>query len=524
MTDVLIEAGTLLANAEERTVSGLLVPFGEIGTTNLGKFAIAKGTAKIPTDHSIVTLNVAHDRSQPVGRATLLAEEEDGIHGTFNIAKTEEGDQLLAEIAAGKRSKLSVEMKNIVLRAGQLVSGAIFGAAAVEKGAFPSAALMAEDAGDTTEHDVARLLRVIAEVTAERDAAVQTPTNETPAPAGEKEPTVGIPNTLEASAPAKTSPITVTEIGALMFAAKMGTLDAEGSKKLEENNGNALFATLSDVAYDGTGGLAPTMGQPQWLGEIWNALTYRQQVLPLFEHKDLNAINFAGFKWTTKPAGGDWAGNKSAVPSNTLVVAPVTGTAVRYAIGHDIAREFLDFNTPGFFESYAAAVSEDYARWADGKVATAAVAGATTLAGDALTTLPGPTGGTIGSAASAIIDGATALVLQGTLPTFALVGVGLWKQLVKSPATNVLGYLNAALGLSEGDLEGFVLRPSASVATNKVLVGAKQAVSVFELPRVPIRVDALDLAKGGIDKAAFGYLGVNVNDALGLRLVTAATS
>jgi hypothetical protein len=202
----------------------------------------------------------------------------------------------------------------------------------------------------------------------------------------------------------------------------------------------------------------------------------------------------------------------------------VTGTASRWAIGHDVARELVDFPIDGFFESYAAAVTEDYARWSDNKVTAAAIAGATVLVGDALTTLPGATGGTIGSAASAIVDGATAIITTGSLPDFALVSTNLYKQLVKMPQSNVLGYLNASLGLSDGDLNGFTIRPSAAVAAGKVLVGSKSAVTVLELPGAPIRIDALDLARGGVDKAAFGYLGVNVNDALGLQLVTAATA
>jgi hypothetical protein len=57
-----------------------------------------------------------------------------------------------------------------------------------------------------------------------------------------------------------------------------------------------------------------------------------------------------------------------------------------------------------------------------------------------------------------------------------------------------------------------------------VLVGAKGSATVLELPGSPVRVDALDLARGGVDKAAFGYLGVSINDALGLQLVTAAVA
>jgi hypothetical protein len=340
-------------------------------------------------------------------------------------------------------------------------------------------------------------------------------------------PVANVPSTLQAAAPAAAEKrqLSVHEVGVLYAQRSQGIIsDFEMAKAMEGENGATLFAALSDVKFDGTGGLQPIMSPtPQWLGEAWTATKYRQQVLPLFSHGNLTALTFNGFKWTTKPAGGTWAGNKGNVPSNTLVVAPTTGTAGRYAIGHDIAREFVDFPVEGFFESYAAAVTEDYSKWADTLVATAILAGATTLAGDALTTLPGGTNN-IGSAASAIIDGATAIITAGSLPDFALVAPALWKQMAKMPKSNVIGYLNAALGLSEGDLDGFTIRPSATVAAGKVLVGCKEAVTVLELPGVPIRIDALDLARGGVDKAAFGYAGVNINDALGLQLVTAATA
>jgi hypothetical protein len=62
--DVQIEAGSLYANAEDRIVSGLLLPYGEIGQTNLGRFSIEAGTVNIPSDPDVVTLNVDHNREE----------------------------------------------------------------------------------------------------------------------------------------------------------------------------------------------------------------------------------------------------------------------------------------------------------------------------------------------------------------------------------------------------------------------------------------------------------------------------
>lgn len=553
MTAVQIESGALLASLEDRTVSGLLVPYGEVGNTNLGKFSIPAGTAAVPLDPSIVGMNTDHNRENPVARAVSLTDTPEGVRAVFAMATTPQGDAALAEAHSptGKRNRLSVEMTDIVIRAGKLVSGRIFGAALVAKGAFPSAALFAADVGTdpapapaaasttvekttgefTDEAGVTHTTTVTKTTTVDGDKTTISEITVIDEPAPEGEPTVGapIPKILEAKAPATTAPrgLSLTEMGVLYAQRSEGRItDADFATAIEGQNGNALFAALSDVKFDGTGGLSQVLSPAaQWLGQAWQATNYRQQVLPLFNHAILTSLSFTGWKWGTKPAGGNWPGNKGDVLSNTLTVTATPGTASRYAIGHDIAREFVDFPVEGFFEGYAAGVSEDYARWADGKVATAIIAGATTLAADALTTLPGVSGGTIGSAASAIIDGASVIITAGSLPDFALVAPALWKQMVKMPKSNVMGYLNAALGLQEGTLDQFIIRPSSSIAAGRVLVGCKAAATVLELGgESPVRIDALDLARGGIDKAAFGYLGVSINDAVGLQYVTAATA
>ena len=45
-------------------------------------------------------------------------------------------------------------------------------------------------------------------------------------------------------------------------------------------------------------------------------------------------------------------------------------------------------------------------------------------------------------------------------------------------------------------------------STPSVLVGSKMGVDFDEIPGGPLKIDAIDLAKGGIDKATHGYLQV----------------
>jgi hypothetical protein len=252
------------------------------------------------------------------------------------------------------------------------------------------------------------------------------------------------------------------------------------------------------------------MSPSAWLGEVEDGTTYRQRYVPLFGSKTLTSLSMSGFGWTTKPQGGTWTGNKDAIPSNTPVIAAKSANAVRWAGGHDIAREHRDFGTPGFFESYNAAMRESFDRWLDETVVlTSALAAATDVVAD------DPTGLSIGAGLSALIDGAAEVVEAGLIPTSAVVATALWKSIMKTPSSDVLGYLNASLGFTDGELDGFVIAP-APITAGHTLVIAKSAADVYTLPGSPIRAEALNIGNGGIDIGHFGYGGLHIKNAAGI--------
>src|SRR5215210_505674 len=150
MTEITIDAGTLTANEETRTATGLLLPYGEEGRTNLGRVKVKAGSIEIPADMTGLAVNIDHDREQPVAGFLAAAHTPQGAVSTVMFARTPEGDQALADALSGKRKHLSIEAKGIKIRDGEIVSGRLFAAALVEKPAFPSATLMAA-AADTTE-------------------------------------------------------------------------------------------------------------------------------------------------------------------------------------------------------------------------------------------------------------------------------------------------------------------------------------------------------------------------------------
>lgn len=547
--DVQIEAGSLYANAEDRIVSGLLLPYGEIGQTNLGRFSIEHGTVDIPSDPDIVTLNVDHNREEPVGRATELTETAAGIVGTFKIAQTEEGDQLLAEIADGTRAKLSAEVKNVVIRARKAVSGSLFGAAVVAQGAFPSAALLAEFAEDTDPEEEgeqvedttleAEVLDVLPTVDGTEEIIVDeepeevivsvvdpetgtaeevvfvpeteaTPDNQGDNPMG----AASAPETLQAHKAAPASQGLATVVNHLSEAAKSGSrsLFAEIAQREDAKAVTSLFAALEDITFDGVGSVGVNTAQPQWLGELWGGRTYERKYIPLIGSGALTALTMEAWKWNAKPSVAAWTGNKTAVPSNEPSTTPVTVSGQRYAGAHDWAREFRDFGRTDVIESALRAMTESYAKVTDIATIDALLAGATdVVAGSATSQV----------AWNRIMDGVEAII-DTAVPTFAVVASDLYRELVMTTSNDSLAYLNASLGLEAGTAAGFSIIPSSELTAGTVLVGAREAAVSYELGGSPIRVEAEAISVGGFDIGLFGYHAVNVVNAGALALVAPA--
>ncbi|WP_448072336.1 hypothetical protein [Georgenia yuyongxinii] len=142
-------AGTLLiASVDARTLTYRLLPYGEQGRTNVGRVTASKGSVTLPEDPSRLLLNLEHDRKRPVGKGVSIEDTDGGLVATFAIARTRAGDDLLEEAHEGLRAAVSVEIDSPVIRGGKLLAGLLTGAGAVVDPAFPSAQLVAADAGE----------------------------------------------------------------------------------------------------------------------------------------------------------------------------------------------------------------------------------------------------------------------------------------------------------------------------------------------------------------------------------------
>lgn len=502
----------LFADAATRRVRGLLLPYGEVSRRTVSDtepVMFEPGTVDLPADLTVFMLNRLHSQVHPIGRAVSIEDTDKGIVAEFQIAEGPDGDQALEDIRTGKVKRLSAEMRGLVRDGVNAVKAKLTGGALVPEGAFAGASLFSLAPDEATA-----LLTTITEAIA---AVTETPDEPDPeaAPAEDNQGGLFMSNaTVPAGVTAPVEDTRPQHSAAALFAATAYAGKSKDQTLLEQFRDLADLFAIAPIQHSGPS--AVTIGAdvqvPQALQELWDRRPYERKFAGLFNQQALTSMKVYGWRWATAPVVASYAGDTAEIPSNAVDTAPVTADAVRLAGGHRLDRRYYDFGDQGIIESYYRHMTESYGRVSDAAFLAAAVAGATAVAG-------GDYRSGIAAGLAATVDGALSVIASENTPSFAVVSPELWRDVVLTGATEVLGYLSASLGLERGDLAGFQMIPG-SVGTGKVLVGAKESMTVFELPGVPIRVDALAPHFGSTDAALFGYYATLINNAAALALVT----
>jgi hypothetical protein len=173
------------ANAEKRTVSGMLLPFGPVGHNGSGRWRFAAGSVEWNKSAvSRVKLNREHERAALLGAATEVKASDAGISAVFKVGRSAPGDEALNLAEDGALDGLSAEV-DVLDYTTDPVDSSVF---LVTKARLTGAALTA-----TPAFDDARLTSVAASAhegntpmkcsTCGLDHAPGTPCATVPAPA-----------------------------------------------------------------------------------------------------------------------------------------------------------------------------------------------------------------------------------------------------------------------------------------------------------------------------------------------------
>jgi len=367
----------LIANVEERLISGKIVPAGtgEVGNTSAGKVVFEKGAIALPEDPKTVKLLNQHDSRQPLGKATQFTEQEDGVYASFKVSRSNRGTEALILAEEGLQSGLSVGVE--VIKSKQ--KGNVM---------FVSAAKLLEVSLVTEPaFKSAQVIDVAAEETPEAVEEIQPTESET---AVENTPeTVAAPveaAAVEAARPVVTATTFVRERVAPITSAQY--LEANIKAAMGDDESRRIVRAADDSTSTNTGlTLAPHLNT-----FITDTFTGR----PAFEAATRAALIDSGMSFTvprlyvnnatanTAPTVADT--NEGVAPSETGMTSAYDTVDVNKFSGlQRVSFELVDRSSPAFMELMMVELRKAYEKATDAALIAAFTASGAQATGVAAT-------------------------------------------------------------------------------------------------------------------------------------------
>lgn len=479
MFDILTAAHPATVDQSARTVTGVVAYYDQSANTSYGRVLFERGSIILPDDLSRVKLCLDHDHHTAVGYATSATDEGDRLVMSFHIPETGLGTEALASAQAGLRDGLSV-------------------------GAYPTPDGAQYVNGEDTYHITAAHLREVSlcAIPAFDAARVTDVKAHHTAPEGMPMPPA---ETSQAPQPIVTAsaPKLLTASDAARLVATMTTSGAPLAQ---------IRAALNDITPDNDKGHG-FVGRPAWLGEFWQARQTARPLIDSITHKDLpRATKVQGWRWKTRPTVAKYSGNKTEIPSNKPETEPVEADVTRVAGGWDTDRIYVDLGDASMIESLWEAGRESCAYNSEAEVVAALAAAATKLTGAPADLLP-----------ALVLLGSRAASIGATL-SFITFSADVWTKFLELKKEEVPWWItkndSISLSTTEGSVNGLRLFVSTSLEAGTILAGDSRAATHYE-EKTPIRVNAVDLPRGGVDLGIFGYHATIVNDPRSLFKITA---
>lgn len=504
-------APEVTASATDRTISGLVLPYGVAAQrTSAGPVVFQAGSIEHHPELSRIKLLVDHDDKRAVGYCTELENTADGVRATFRVERSQAGDDALAKASPESRTRDGLSVGVDVLMAHQAADGSHL---LVTRAQLNEVSLVSLPA-----YTDARVLTVKASMHDPEPAPTPAPTPAPPAadpaPATPAVQASAAPAVQASATPAWTPAPTPTPpapkvVSLAMVCDKLAaTLGGGGATAAQ------VTAALADIvpAQDPAKGL---LGQDDWLGQLWAATQVARPFVDLFnDGQTLKRMKLRGWRWVTKPQVGDWAGNKAEVPTNTVLTEPAEADAYRIAGGWDVDRIFVDFGDSDMLEAIFSWAMFDYKLKSEAKVLAKVLDSATDLAPAA----------TVASASAALsLFGQEAGRLGAKVSTVAM-APDVWADFLEIPHNQLPWWITSAgasVDVTEGQASVGNLRLTSrtDLAAGTVVAADRRAAKFREQT---VRAQALDVAKGGVDLGLYAYNALLIQDARAIWKVSVA--
>lgn len=501
-----LQFSTEIFSADEatRTITGQIVPFSKPGNASIGTTVFATGSIR-PLDLNArkVLLNIGHDREKVVGHLIDAKINPAGMIGTFKIAETTTGNDLLAEAAAGIRTGLSVEAEiiNHEVRDNtvHVLDAIVTGVAATTSPAFGEHAQITKVAASEPD-----------EAEGQETPSEETPLEDTTEGVEMTDNTAGAVETTDTPVVATAAPSYVTATVRNPINSPASYLEHSVRAALGDDDSRLYVKAASDTTTTEVAGLVPT---PQ-LSTIWDPKT--TNVRPAISAVRTGVLPAAGMTFEiprvkTAPTVAA-AAEKGAFSDTQVEIEYVSCSVSKYAGMQKFDVEVLDRTSPAFFEELVRLMSNAYAKATDVAMATALQAG--TLDGTAIT-LPWD-----GDELAGFISRGAASIYSATkrFPTGIVMTPDQWANIIalndssKRPLFNVAGSPSNSFGAVEpgspvGNVLGlpiYVDPHLSGVADDSIIMVNRDAFVWYE-GAGPLQLRTNIVGTGQVEVGYYGY-------------------
>jgi HK97 family phage major capsid protein len=344
------------ADTNKRTISGTIVSWNEAGNTSAGRTVFAKDSIDFSKP---VKLLLEHDKTRPLGKLIDITANDQGLEGTFKLAKTFAADDALEEAATGLRDGFSV---GVMVDAWDNKDGAMV----ISKSSLQEVSLVSDPAIAS-----AKVESVVATNTPENSEA--TAEDKTTQEDKVSDITSEAPIATEAVEAAKSEPVAVVATQSVAYTKPRSPINSKATY-LEHSVRAALGSEESRqyvMAADTTSnnsGLIPTPQSTEIINGVSNADrglidALSRGVLPA------SGMTFEIPKITTAPTVTLEA-EAATIDVTDQASSFVQVDVKKFAGGQTFSVELLDRSSPAFFDELVRQMEFAYAKTTDAYVAT----------------------------------------------------------------------------------------------------------------------------------------------------------
>jgi HK97 family phage prohead protease len=485
------------ADTNKRTISGTIVSWNEAGNTSAGKTVFAKDSIDFSKP---VKLLLEHDKTRPLGKLIDITANDQGLEGTFKLAKTFAADDALEEAATGLRDGFSV---GVMVDAWDNKDGAMV----ISKSSLHEVSLVSDPAIAS-----ARVESVVATNTPENSEA--TAEDQTTQEDKVSDITSDAPIATEAVEAAKSEPVAVVAAQPVAYTKPRSPINSKATY-LEHSIRAALgsdesrqFVAFADNTTDNAG-FIPTPQSTTLINGVSNADrgfidALSKETLPA------SGMTFELPRINTAPTVALTA--EEGTPSETdQATAFISVDVKKFAGQQTISLELIDRSSPLFFTELVRQMEFAYAKATDAYAVSRASATATAATAKA---------GATAANYLAFFANAAKNVYTGSLGFARNVAVSpdVWAEIMGlndsgRPIYIAANPMNAGGALSPSSTRGnvagldlYVSRSLSGTGDGSIYVINPDALTFYESPRLSLQTNLI--STGQIQVGYYGYAAV----------------